>query len=123
MKKFLSIFLLALFIAPVAMKVLVLGNYFLELDAYMERCENRAQPELKCNGTCQFAKELQALEQEQEPRIPESVKLEWAPFFIQKAGFKNVVVVFIPKNNYPVFPHPYTAPALEIVVPPPVFVV
>lgn len=108
--------------APLAMKVFVMGHYFVELEAYKERCENRAQPELKCNGSCQFAKELQALETEPEPRIPETVKLEWAPFVqidfvLQTSPMRGKLV-----NNYPVFPFPYTAPALEILAPPPILV-
>jgi hypothetical protein len=31
-----------------------------------KRCENRARPELKCNGKCQLAKQLKKLEQETE---------------------------------------------------------
>lgn len=112
-----------LFIAPLAMKVVVLGNYFMELDAYIERCENRAKPELKCNGTCQFAKDLQALEQEQAPQIPESVKLEWAPFVTKEFRFVNVVAVATPQNNYPAFPAHYKAPSLAVLAPPPIFVV
>jgi hypothetical protein len=120
MKKLLSLFFLILFVAPLVMKVFVMGHYFVELEAYKERCENRAQPELKCNGSCQFAKELMALESEQEPQIPESLKLEWAPFVLVSLQNQAKPAISISENNFPSFPNPYTAPAIDFFGPPPI---
>ena len=47
---------------------LPLVNYAVNHDSYVERCENKAKPELECDGNCQMEKEIaQTVSEEQSP--------------------------------------------------------
>ncbi|MGB0176868.1 MAG: hypothetical protein ACPF9D_06865, partial [Owenweeksia sp.] len=42
-----------------------------------ELCENKDQPELHCNGTCQLAEKLNLETPEEKPALPEFESLYW----------------------------------------------
>lgn len=43
---------------------LVVANYKLNTEFYLRNCINKNKPQLKCNGHCQMAKQLQQAEQQ-----------------------------------------------------------
>jgi|GEM_PF-3493662 len=72
----LSIVLFATLLFPTLYNIGMLADYALRYDHYKTvLCENQDKPELKCNGTCQFAQEEQR-QQEQEPPTLHSL-FEW----------------------------------------------
>ncbi|TVQ77059.1 MAG: hypothetical protein EA358_07615 [Flavobacteriales bacterium] len=77
MRKIAWILLIALS-TPLLMKMTVVGKYMLQYQAYLLACENTSRPELNCNGTCQFAKELREVEEHNPlaPEVPEALKVE-----------------------------------------------
>lgn len=42
-----------------------LVNYWVNYESYLERCENKAKPELDCDGCCQVKKEVAEVSQEE----------------------------------------------------------
>lgn len=63
-----SIFLMFLLAAPFMYKSYVVGHYFYFLDYYAsELCENKQEPEKKCNGSCQLRKELSNAQENTNP--------------------------------------------------------
>ncbi|MCU0426234.1 MAG: hypothetical protein MUF71_11480 [Candidatus Kapabacteria bacterium] len=50
--------------------VMPLVNYWVNHDSYAERCENKAKPELECDGNCQMEKEI--AEAAQDDNSPQS---------------------------------------------------
>jgi hypothetical protein len=72
----LSTLLIATLLFPTLYNMGMLTDYALRYDHYKTvLCENQDKPELKCNGTCQFAQEVQR-QQEQEPPTLHSL-FEW----------------------------------------------
>jgi hypothetical protein len=52
------------------------ADYAVRFDYYAtELCENKNQPEKKCNGLCQVNKELSANENQESPQVPISVEI------------------------------------------------
>lgn len=49
-------------------------GYLVEKKEYMKRCENKALPQLHCNGKCQLMKKLQE-QQKKEQGAPPELKL------------------------------------------------
>ena len=78
MKRVIAILLLLTVVAPALLKFSSVVNYMVEYDYYVNvLCENKDQPELKCNGTCHLAKEIkQAEEANTPPELPVEVKYE-----------------------------------------------
>ena len=50
--------------------MLLMGDYYLHTDRYMELCENKAMPMMHCNGQCILAKKMKK-QAEQEKNNPE----------------------------------------------------
>ncbi|MCC5916220.1 MAG: hypothetical protein JJU02_02715 [Cryomorphaceae bacterium] len=78
-----SILLLAL-ILPFGWKVGLLTKYVVHYEQYLAACENKDKLDMKCNGTCKFSQELNALEKQEShaPQLPELVKVEIHPFIV-----------------------------------------
>jgi len=65
--------ILPLFLAYCAMTCRVampLVKYWVHYDSYAERCDNKAKPELECNGCCQVEKEI--AEESQSDNVPKN---------------------------------------------------
>ena len=78
MKRIVAITLLLTVVAPALLKFTSVVNYIVDYDYYVNvLCENKDKPELKCNGTCHLAKEInQAEETNTPPELPAEVKYE-----------------------------------------------
>jgi len=77
-RRLLAIIFIVLFSASALLKLLLVVNYMAQYDYYKTvLCENKNKPELKCNGTCQLAKELKAAEKPVEvPTVPASLEIQ-----------------------------------------------
>ena len=59
-RKILAYFLLAAIALQTFNRGLIVSGYYLK--AYVKNCENKAKPQLHCNGRCQMMKKLNAEE-------------------------------------------------------------
>lgn len=76
MKK-ISVILALLLSVPFLAKLGAVAKYFVQYQEYLMACENIERPEMNCNGTCQFSKELAELDKNTvPPDFPEVVKIE-----------------------------------------------
>lgn|GEM_PF-3476155 len=50
--------LLLAYVAMTCRVALPVVNYWVNYESYLERCENKAKPELECDGACQVEKEI-----------------------------------------------------------------
>jgi hypothetical protein len=71
--RILSSLLLLIFLIPFLIKVSVWFNYCLRYEYYvLVLCENKAKPELKCNGKCRLSKDLKSVDEKSEkPELPQ----------------------------------------------------
>jgi hypothetical protein len=71
-------FILAILLSvPFLAKLGAVAKYFVQYQEYLIACENIERPEMNCNGTCQFSKELAELDKNTvPPDFPEVVKIE-----------------------------------------------
>lgn len=61
--KVVAYILFMFFIVPTAIKVGYMVDYTVQYDVYAtELCENRDQPDLKCNGRCQLMKNIESVD-------------------------------------------------------------
>jgi hypothetical protein len=72
MKNKVIIGLIIIFVSPMLMKLSLVFNYHTDYSTYLDQCINLEKPELKCNGKCQLAKELQKadLNTPEKPELP-----------------------------------------------------
>lgn len=57
-------------------------DYIIEKKEYIARCENKALPQMHCNGQCQLMKKIKAQQEKEQGRPPElklAAKSEWIP--------------------------------------------
>lgn len=64
---------------------LVLADYTLETEKYMEFCENKEKPEMHCDGKCQLGKLMNELDGNQNPMQQHKVKIVEVQLFFQDA--------------------------------------
>lgn len=66
-----------------------------------EHCENKAKPELKCNGKCYLAKQIESIDNlenkndQEKPSQQIKISFEW----IQKDYFTKITPVYVPKKT------------------------
>ncbi len=67
-KRLIAYFLLGLFLTQTFANAAVIGSYLLNKE-YIAKylCENKAKPQMKCNGKCHLKKMLQKQEEKQQP--------------------------------------------------------
>lgn len=123
MRSIFSIVLILTLVLPIALKIAVVSDYFLAYDRYLSQCENRAEPQLECNGTCQLVKELLKVDEPQEPQFPVVLELELPAFVLKTTEAilhpEQSLNPYFPLHSAALVPQPY----LEIVVPPPSLIV
>jgi hypothetical protein len=74
-KKLVPFVLIIVFSASTLSSTFILADYFLRYDYYSRvLCENKAEPEKKCNGKCQLAKQVE-VSTSQTP-IPELIQFK-----------------------------------------------
>ena len=64
------LFLIAAFAAQTFQQSLMVLDYYTNTGSYAERCVNKAQPKMHCNGKCQLMKKLQE-EEKKSKQAPE----------------------------------------------------
>jgi len=74
LKSVISLLLLLAFTVQTFNNIFIVADYFVNTVAYAKNCENKAIPQLRCNGKCQMMKMLKK-EQKKEQQNPER-KLE-----------------------------------------------
>ena len=74
--------LLAAFFAQTFSCMLIIADYYANTAKYTKNCENKARPQMHCNGKCQMMKKLQG-EEKKDQENPE-----------RKSENKNEVVLF-----------------------------
>ena len=67
---------------------LIVADYFTHTAAYATHCENKAKPQLHCNGKCQMMKKLQHEEQKDEQNNE------------NKSGIKNETILYLQTSFY-----------------------
>jgi hypothetical protein len=73
---------LVVLLLPALLKVGSVVNYTIDYSTYLQRCENKDKPQLKCHGKCQLMKEMTQAEQAPEaPLPPDILKVEPVFFF------------------------------------------
>jgi len=75
--------LLLVFVAQFSSKLLVMGYYYWNKDFIAKNyCENKAKPQLKCNGKCHLSKQLKKQDQTEQKQVPNLKDAgEWVLFF------------------------------------------
>jgi hypothetical protein len=92
MNRLLTVLLILTLTVPFAFRFGVVMNYAVKFDYYKDvLCENKAKPELKCNGTCQLVKELKTDSQNDSSEIPEVFRMEIGPVL----GSNQPVFVYV----------------------------
>lgn len=79
MQKIIAFILLVAFLGQTFNQGWYYLDYLVEKREYMKRCENKARPQLHCNGKCQLMKKIQALQEKEQGQPPElklAAKLE-----------------------------------------------
>ncbi len=89
-RKIIPVFLCAVLIFPLGMKVSITANFLINQDFIAANlCENRDKPELHCNGKCVLMQKLNLSEDKsREPvRIPEMLRFEISSFLYSDYQF------------------------------------
>jgi len=61
-----TILLLAAFSLQVFNKAILVADYYLNCSAYIEKCENKAVPEMNCEGKCVVSKKMKDEEKKEQ---------------------------------------------------------
>lgn len=61
-KQFITAILLLTFSAQALCGPFIMLDYFVNTDAYLKKCVNKAKPKMHCNGKCQMMKKMQEQE-------------------------------------------------------------
>jgi hypothetical protein len=65
-KQLTAAILLLAFMASTFCQAAIVANYYTNTAAYAKNCENKARPQMHCNGKCQMMKKLQQEEKQNE---------------------------------------------------------
>ena len=106
-KQMVAFILLATFLAQSFSRYFIIADYYTNRNAYAEFCENKAKPELHCNGKCQLEKKLSA-EERKEKQNP-----------ARKADIKNIIFFtpsFFPSIQQSIAAFKIWYPSLQVFV-------
>lgn len=93
MKSALAVFLTFSVLLSSLSKSIIYSHYYLNEKYYAEvLCENKAKPELKCNGHCQLEKELKAEENKEDESINLVKTLNEMTLFLSSEGNSSPVL-------------------------------
>jgi len=59
LKPILTLLILVAFIAQTFNQASIVARYYVNTAAFAKNCENKAKPQMHCNGKCQMMKQLQ----------------------------------------------------------------
>ena len=95
-----------LFLLVFAIQLFSQGIYFLGYHfnkaAYIKKCENKARPNLHCNGQCLLMKRIRAMEK-QEERYPEMKLLNKTDIHSSRSFFLVMEITYFDQKVLPVF--------------------
>lgn len=74
LKQLLSIVLLFAFLLQMSHRLIIIVDFKVNNEQYLQNCENKSRPEMACKGRCQMTKKVQE-EEQKEQQLPET-KLE-----------------------------------------------
>lgn len=101
MKTSLGIIFLFLYAVALIRPVVPVVEYYVQLEEYKIKCENRTRPSLHCDGQCILMKKIKAANPDlQEPAAPAPVKLNVEDFPLALISTeRQVETPFIPAEN------------------------
>jgi hypothetical protein len=70
-------------------------SYLVDKADYIAKCENRARPEMKCNGKCQLMKKIIELEKKNQGPAPEMKLAEKTEVLSSKSWYTAYIPVYI----------------------------
>ncbi|HSZ71641.1 MAG TPA: hypothetical protein VK750_03125 [Cytophagaceae bacterium] len=121
MKKVITLSLVFILLLQCSMKLAIVVSYHINKDYITANfCENKARPQMKCNGKCYLAKKIQA-EEKQEQTLPSVLKgLHDIVLFYQVNTFSLEISSFsILIRNYSLYLlKQYVSPLSGILQPP-----
>ena len=85
-RKPIAILFMLLLSGQVFSQVICYADYLIRKADYIEKCENKARPQLQCNGQCQMMKKMLAQQDNNQPTPPE-LKMLSAPELISSRSF------------------------------------
>lgn len=109
-KQLSAAFLLLAFMVQVLSSPFIVFDYYVNTDAYAVNCENKARPELQCNGKCQMAKELKKQEEKDQQHPGSDGGERTVTSLFAKSDFAAVPVIIFsePEIEFPILHCPYT---------------
>lgn len=66
LQKSIAFLLLLAFFTSTFSRLFVVADYYVNTERYYKNCENKAKPQLKCNGKCQMTKKVQEEEKKEQ---------------------------------------------------------
>lgn len=102
--------LLLSFMAQVLSSPFIVFDYYVNTDAYIKKCINKASPELHCNGKCQMAKELKQQEEKEQQHPGSEHSYQSVVSLFARCGFASApAVALLPTIRlFPIFDDRYT---------------
>lgn len=115
-----AILLIAVLTTPLVYNVGVLADYYVKYDYYAKvLCENKAQPELHCNGQCHLISELDPVNDEREPLMPRLRMLSIEARVPESEAVVRRQLVETSETRYPAEEYALSSGYLFTVDPPP----
>jgi hypothetical protein len=71
-------------------RALIVTSYYTNTAAYAKNCENKAKPQLRCNGKCQMMKKLEK-EEKKDEQNPERKSEQKAEILLSSKSFFPVL--------------------------------
>ncbi len=75
-KKSIAILILVSFVSQTFGSMLVLANYYTNKAAFIQKCINKAKPQLQCNGKCQMMKKMGEQEKKEKDQLEKKSALK-----------------------------------------------
>jgi hypothetical protein len=98
-----TILLLAAFAVQTFYKTFIVTDYYTNTSAYAKNCENKAKPQLHCNGKCQMMKKLKQ-EEKKDQQNPERKADNKDEVISSKSFFASVnQIALVSKIHYNFF--------------------
>ncbi|MBS1512414.1 MAG: hypothetical protein JST86_16330 [Bacteroidetes bacterium] len=100
MKSLSAIILIAAFAAQSFSGGFIMLDYYSHTAAFAKNCENKARPQMHCNGRCQMMKKLKA-EEKKDEQNPERKADNKTVVLSSKSFFCSVITAIIPAFSKP----------------------
>ncbi len=92
------VLLLIAFVTQSFNRFLIVGDYYIQTENYTARCENKAAPQLHCNGKCQMMKKLQKEEEKDHQNPAMSIDNKFDCYFFPEEPFNLASSFFLEIN-------------------------